>query len=92
MNDGDAQRLGGTRVRNLDGAAVDLLRPVWESLLQWFGPERLLWGSDWPVLTLASDYAAWLAVSAALIGELSPLDQARVWHANAARFYALEVA
>jgi len=27
-----------------------------------------------------------------LIGELSPFDQARVWHANAARFYALEAA
>jgi L-fuconolactonase len=70
--------------------AVAGLRPVWDNVLAWFGPERLMWGSDWPVLTLASDYAGWIAVSDTLIGELSPADQAHVWHASAARFYALE--
>lgn len=70
---------------------VDALRPVWDALLQWFGPERLMWGSDWPVLTLVADYARWVAVCDSLIGELSPPDQARVWQGNAQRFYGLPV-
>lgn len=71
-------------------AAVAALRPVWDTLLQAFGPQRLLWGSDWPVLTLAADYARWVEVSEALIGELPPTQRAQVWHDNAQRFYGLE--
>jgi len=36
------------------------LAPVVERALDWFGPERCLYGSDWPVCTLATDYAATL--------------------------------
>ena len=70
-------------------SATEALRPVWRDLLRWFGPARLMWGSDWPVLTLAGDYAAWIAASAALIDELPASDQALVWHRNAQRFYGL---
>ena len=72
--------------------AVALLRPVWDTLLAHFGPERLMWGSDWPVLTLAASYERWVAVSEALIGALTPAQQQAVWHDNAARFYALDAA
>lgn len=68
---------------------VDTLRPVWDALLQWFGPERLMWGSDWPVLTLVADYARWVEVCDSLIGELPPAEQARVWQGNAQGFYGL---
>jgi L-fuconolactonase len=71
-----------------DGVAA--VRPVWDALLEWFGPSRLMWGSDWPVLLLASDYADWLAVCDLLIAELSPAEQAQVWAGNAQRFYALD--
>lgn len=81
-----------TEAAHLDSAAaaVAALRPVWDTLLQAFGPERLLWGSDWPVLTLAADYERWVEVSEVLIGELSPAQRAQVWHDNAQRFYGLE--
>lgn len=68
---------------------IDALRPVWQTLLQAFGPARLMWGSDWPVLNLAGDYAGWLATSEALIGELPLDEQALVWHGSAQRFYGL---
>ena len=70
-------------------AAVAPLRPVWDRLLQWFGPRRLMWGSDWPVLTLAGSYAGWIDVSQALIGELSRDEQAQVWQGTARGFYGL---
>lgn len=68
---------------------VATLRPVWDTLLEAFGPERLIWGSDWPVLTLAAPYDRWVAAAEALIGELSPDEQAAVWGGNARRFYNL---
>jgi len=70
-------------------AFAQAVRPVWEHLLEVFGPARLMWGSDWPVLTLAGDYAGWVAVSEACIGGLSPNEQAEVWHGTAQRFYGL---
>jgi L-fuconolactonase len=70
-------------------AAIDAVRPVWEHLLHCFGPQRLMWGSDWPVLNLAADIDRWVAVCEALIGDLPAADQTRVWHDNACRFYAL---
>lgn len=70
-------------------AAVRAVRPVWERLLESFGPARLMWGSDWPVLTLAGDYADWIAVSEACIGGLSAGEQAHIWRGTAQRFYAI---
>ena len=69
---------------------IATLRPVWRALLEWFGPTRMMWGSDWPVLTLAGDYGRWLAVSEFLIEELPPEDQAHVWHGTAQRFYGIQ--
>ncbi|XAH22608.1 amidohydrolase family protein [Xylophilus sp. GW821-FHT01B05] len=70
-------------------ATIAALRPVWDALLEWFGPARLMWGSDWPVLTLAGSYDGWRATSEALIGELAAHEQALVWHGSAQRFYGL---
>lgn len=65
------------------------LQPVWDTVLQLFGPQRLMWGSDWPVLTLADTYAAWVGLADELIGTLSPPEQAAVRAGTAARFYGL---
>jgi L-fuconolactonase len=69
--------------------AIDCLRPVVDALLAWFGPARLMWGSDWPVLTLASGYDDWIAVSDALLRPLSHDERAQVLHGTARRFYGL---
>jgi L-fuconolactonase len=52
-----------------------------------FGPERLMWGSDWPVLTLAGSYAAWSAQSARLIDRFFPEHSGMVRGGNARRIY-----
>lgn len=69
---------------------IAAVRPVWDTLLECFGPQRLMWGSDWPVLTLAAPYERWVAVSEALIGELAPAEQQAVWRDSAARFYGID--
>jgi L-fuconolactonase len=72
--------------------AAHALQPVWNTLLDYFGPARLIWGSDWPVLNLAADYAQWIAVSQALMSDLAEAEQRAVCHDNATRFYQLTTA
>jgi L-fuconolactonase len=62
------------------------LRPYVETILEIFGAARVLWGSDWPVLELAGEYQAWLALCLDLV---SVADHATVFGANACDFYGL---
>ena len=73
------------------GAAwtVQQLHPVVDHLLQCFGSDRLLWGSDWPVVNLASDYASWIDASDRLLSALSEDERAAVFGGNATRVYTL---
>lgn len=62
------------------------IRPYAETILEIFGWERVIWGSDWPVLNLAGSYDAWLAQCLAIV----PVDQhAAVFGGNAKKFYRL---
>ena len=74
----------------LSGLMTELPRAaipdVVDQLLALFGPGRLIWGSDWPVLTLAADYADWLALSESLV---PAQHHAAVMGGNAARFYGV---
>jgi L-fuconolactonase len=63
------------------------LRPAVEHVLNCFGPQRLLWGSDWPVLNLAGDYERWLNASETLLTDLSADDKTAIFGGNAARIY-----
>jgi len=63
------------------------LRQAVDHVVTCFGPQRLLWGSDWPVVDLAGGYAAWFAAAETLLADLSPFDKAAVFGGNAARVY-----
>jgi L-fuconolactonase len=60
-------------------------------LLELFGPERLMFGSDWPVCTLAASYAEVLDVALSALAELSTAEQEAVLAGTAQRFYGLRV-
>lgn len=82
-------KLSGLVTEAEPGWTVADLRPCVELVLEAFGPERVLWGSDWPVLTLACDYARWVAATDELLVPLSADARAAVLGGNAARFYRL---
>jgi L-fuconolactonase len=67
----------------------DDLRPYVEVVLEAFGPERLMLGSDWPVCLLATTYARWFGTLSALLNELSPTERRRIMGENAAKVYRL---
>jgi len=58
-------------------------------VLACFGSERVMWGSDWPVVTLAASYADWVAATDTLLVGLSREAQAAILGGNAQRFYGL---
>ncbi len=70
-------------------ASVEVLRPWVDHVLASFGPGRVVWGSDWPVVLLGSGLTDWIAMSRALLAGLSPEDQAAIGQDNARRIYRL---
>lgn len=65
------------------------LRPYADTALEAFGPDRLMYGSDWPVCTLATSYPETLATTRALVEALSPQERAAVLGGTATRVYGL---
>ncbi len=71
--------------------ARDHLAPIVADLLEWFGPDRLMWGSDWPVVNLAADYDVWRLLTAELLVDVDANGRAQIYAGTARRFYELEV-
>ncbi len=68
---------------------VDGLRPYAELVLRAFGPDRLMFGSDWPVCLLASGYARWVSTVDELLCGLSADERAAVEGGTARRVYTI---
>lgn len=67
--------------------SVDALRDVWDTTLDAFGPERMMWGSDWPITVPDGGYAPTFEVLMALIDELSSAERDAVRGLTASRVY-----
>lgn len=65
------------------------LRPYADIVLDAFGPGRLMFGSDWPVCTLAATYAEVADTAAGLIQDLGEGERAQIFEGTAARVYRL---
>lgn len=73
------------------GWSAETLQPVFEHVAGAFGAERLMWGSDWPVLELAGDYSDWLMTAQQMAGSLSAREREQVFGGSALKFYGLNV-
>ena len=82
-------KLSGLVTEAGDGWTVDTLRRYADHLLECFGPGRLLWGSDWPVVGLGGGYRRWRAATDALLSGLPIVDREAILGGNARRFYGL---
>lgn len=71
-----------------DWRATDL-KPYFDVALEAFTPRRLMFGSDWPVLELAGNYAEWAAIVRQWIAALSTAEQQRILHDTAFELYRL---
>lgn len=64
----------------------EAVRPYAETVLELFGENRVLWGSDWPVLNLAGSYLDWHAYCQEIV---PAVNHTSIFGENAARFYSL---
>jgi L-fuconolactonase len=67
--------------------AVDDLRPYVDHVLKVFGPQRILWGSDWPVVDLGGGYARWWDATTALLAPLDTIARDAILGGTASRVY-----
>jgi L-fuconolactonase len=67
------------------------IRPYVQRVLEWFGPERCLFGSDWPVCLVAASYARVIDVCGQTIGDVAMADRERIFGGNAVAVYRLPV-
>jgi predicted TIM-barrel fold metal-dependent hydrolase len=68
---------------------LDTIRPYVEHVIECFGWDRIVWGSDHPVVTQTGSLARWVEVTRQIIGGASEDEQARLLNRNAARIYGL---
>ncbi|HMB47911.1 MAG TPA: amidohydrolase family protein [Afifellaceae bacterium] len=83
-------KLSGLVTEASEKWTVDELRPYADHVLDRFGPERIVWGSDWPVCTLHAEYDQWVEATHQLLAGLSDEQRTAVLGGNAVRFYRLE--
>lgn len=71
--------------------SLDSIRPYLDSALEAFGPSRLMFGSDWPVCLLATEYERWLATMQEWAAPLSETEREALFSGTAIQAYNLEV-
>jgi L-fuconolactonase len=67
------------------------LRPYVDHVVSVFGPERLMFGSDWPVVKIGSGYAAWARAACTLLESLAPAARETIFNQTARRVYRLGI-
>ncbi len=82
-------KLSGLATEAAADWTIENLKPYIAALLDIWGPGRLMWGSDWPVLNLASNYREWFDIARQLTAQISPADRDDIFGGTAARFYGL---
>lgn len=82
-------KLSGVATEAAPDWTPETLRPYIDVALEAFGPNRIMFGGDWPVSTLAITYPAWVALVDAAIADLSATEQRQIFRDTARSFYRL---
>jgi len=69
------------------GWTAETLRPWVEHMIECFGWDRVVWGSDHPVIRLTADLTQWVNATKAIVAGASAGEQAKLFHQNAERVY-----
>ena len=73
-----------------DGWDIEDIRPFAKHILAAFGPDRVMWGSDWPVCRLQAEYGDWHDMAQTLTDHLSDDVRSSIFSETARRFYRLD--
>ena len=84
-------RLADAQHRRLREWSADDLAPIVNHCLDAFGPERVIFGSDWPVCLNGAPLKEWVASLKTIIAARPASEQRKLLRDNAVRFYGLKV-
>ena len=82
-------KLSGLVTEAQDGWSIEDLRPFGNLVLEAFGPDRIMWGSDWPVCKLGASYESWLNAAQTLCLPYSDAERDRIFAETAETFYRI---
>jgi L-fuconolactonase len=80
-------KLSGLATEAKPGWTVETLRPYAEHVISVFGPQRVMWGSDWPVVELNGNYDSWREAAETIVGNRHGKED--IFGGTAARFYRI---
>jgi L-fuconolactonase len=83
-------KLSGLLTQASSNAGAAALERFVAHIFDCFGVERVMWGSDWPVVTARAAYRGWLEMALALVKRHAPGQEEAVFAKNAMRFYRLD--
>lgn len=69
--------------------SIDTIRRYFDVMLDCFTPDRILFGSDWPVCLLATEYDRWLSTTQTLLEPLGETERTSIMGGNAIEFYGI---
>ena len=79
-------KLSGLATEAAPGWSAATLAPYIAHVIKVFGPDRVMWGSDWPVLNLNGNYSSWFETARACVAKA---DYAQVFSGTATKFYRI---
>ena len=72
-------------------ASLDAIQPYVSHVLECFSPNRIVWGSDWPVVNLANGIEEWVNVTRAILETLSPEESVAIAYKTAEEVYSVKM-
>ncbi len=83
-------KISGVIARTPPQGMADALAPIINHCLDAFGPDRVVFGGDWPVCLRGATYRQWVLTLREIVAPRPLADQRKLWHDNAVRFYGLD--
>ena len=72
-------------------SSLETIEPYVDHVLNCFGPNRMVWGSDWPVVNLAKGLPEWIAVTRKILGKLSVDEASSIAYGTAQIVYKVKI-
>ena len=72
-------------------SSLETIEPFVDHVLNCFGPNRMVWGSDWPVVNLAKGLPEWIAVTRKILGKLSADEASSIAYGTAQIVYKVKI-
>ncbi len=68
---------------------AEKLKPIVEAVIDEFGWDRVMFAGDWPVVNLGASLKGWVETLKTIVADASPVNQSKLFHDNAIKFYGL---